>query len=277
MNGTIFNIQKFCVNDGPGIRTTVFLKGCPLSCLWCHNPESQAAEKEILFYADQCVGCGRCSGITAENSDFICFHGAKEICGKVVSTEEVLREVLKDKIFYDNSNGGMTLSGGEPLYQFAFSLELLKKAKENGLHTAIETCGFASPEKIKQIAAYTDLFLFDYKETDSELHKKFVGVNNEIIISNLKLLDRLSKKIILRCPIIPGYNDRTEHFDGICRLANELTSILHVELEPYHSLGENKYLALNKNMHTIQTPDKEQKNHWLNMISDSCIKPVQFA
>lgn len=277
MDGTIFNIQRFCVNDGPGIRTTVFLKGCPLKCLWCHNPESQSAKKELLFYADKCVGCGRCKGITAESSEFVCFHGAKEICGKVISTDEVLSEVVKDKIFYDNSNGGMTLSGGEPLYQHSFSLELLKKAKENGLHTAIETCGFAAPEKVRQIAQYTDLFLFDYKETDPRLHKEFVGTDNEIIISNLKLLNHLSRQIILRCPIIPGYNDRKEHFEGICSIANELENIMRVELEPYHSLGENKYLALNKSVHTIKTPDEEQKNHWLKMISDSCVKPVQFA
>lgn len=277
MNGTIFNIQRFCVNDGPGIRTTVFLKGCPLKCLWCHNPESQAAKKELLFYADKCVGCGRCNGITAESREFVCFHGAKEICGKTISTDEVLSEVVKDKIFYDNSNGGMTLSGGEPLYQHSFSLELLKKAKENGLHTAIETCGFASPEKIRQIAQYTDLFLFDYKETNPRLHKEFVGADNEIILSNLRLLNHLSRQIILRCPIIPGYNDRKEHFEGICSIANELESIIRVELEPYHSLGENKYLALNKSVHTIKTPDEEQKNHWLKMISDSCVKPVQFA
>lgn len=277
MNGVIFNIQKFCVNDGPGIRTTVFLKGCPLKCLWCHNPESQSAEKEIMFYSDKCTGCGRCVGITAENENFVCFNSAKEICGKSINTDEVLSEVLKDKIFYDNSGGGITLSGGEPLYQFEFSFELLKKSKEKGLNTAVETCGFTSADKIKQIARYTDLFLFDYKETNSENHKQFTGVGNEIIINNLRLINSLSKATVLRCPLIPGYNDRKEHFEGICRIANELENIIRVELEPYHSLGETKYRALNKKVIDVKPPDDKEKKQWLDEISDNCIKPVEFA
>lgn len=277
MNGTIFNIQKFCVNDGPGIRTCVFLKGCPLKCVWCHNPESQSAKSEIMFYADKCIGCGRCKNITAEDKDFVCFNGAKEICGKSISVDEVIGEVLKDKIFYDNSGGGITLSGGEPLYQFEFSFELLKKAKERGLHTAVETCGFSASDNIKRIAEYTDLFLYDYKETNYAMHKDFTGVGNEIIISNLKLLNSLNKQIILRCPIIPGYNDRQEHFDGICIVANDLENIVRVEIEPYHPLGENKYLSLCRNTYKIKMPENEQKAGWLNAISKKSIKEVKFA
>lgn len=277
MDGTVFNIQKFCVNDGPGIRTTVFLKGCPLKCLWCHNPESQAVSPEIMFYADKCTGCGRCAGITAEDSDFVCFNSAKEICGKAMSAQEVIDEVLKDKIFYENSGGGMTLSGGEPLCQYDFALELLMKAKENGLHTAVETCGFISRERLKKISEYTDLFLFDYKETNSDLHKEYTGVGNETVISNLELLNRLSKQIILRCPIIPGYNDREEHFSGICAIADRLENILHVELEPYHSLGNGKYTAVNRKAVEIKMPDEAQKNGWLSLISEKCGKEVKFA
>lgn len=277
MNGIIFNIQKFCVNDGPGIRTTVFLKGCPLKCAWCHNPESQSVKSEIMFYADKCTGCGRCKGITAEDKDFVCFNGAKEICGKSATVDDVINEVLKDKIFYDNSGGGITLSGGEPLYQLEFSLELLKKAKENGLHTAVETCGFTSSDNLKLIAEYIDLFLFDYKETNSVMHKDFTGVGNEIIISNLKLLNSLKKQIILRCPIIPGYNDRQEHFDGICSIANDLENIICIEIEPYHPLGENKYSSLGRNTHKIKVPDEEQKAGWLNAVSRNCCKNVKFA
>ena len=277
MNGTIFNIQKFCVNDGPGIRTCVFLKGCPLKCVWCHNPESQSAKSEIMFYADKCIGCGRCKNITAEDKDFVCFNRAKEICGKSISVDEVISEVLKDKIFYDNSGGGITLSGGEPLYQFEFSFELLKKAKERGLHTAVETCGFSTADNIKRIAEYTDLFLYDYKETNSAMHKDFTGVGNEIIISNLKLLNSLNKQIILRCPIIPGYNDRQAHFDGICTVANDLENIVRIEIEPYHPLGENKYLSLGRNTYKIKMPEDEQKAGWLNAISKKSIKEVKFA
>lgn len=277
MKGIIFNIQRFCVNDGPGIRTTVFLKGCPLKCAWCHNPESQSVKSEIMFYADKCTGCGRCKGITAEDKDFVCFNGAKEICGKSFTVNDVINEVLKDKIFYDNSGGGITLSGGEPLYQLEFSLELLKKAKENGLHTAVETCGFTSSDNLKLIEKYIDLFLFDYKETNSVMHKDFTGVGNEIIISNLKLLNSLKKQIILRCPMIPGYNDRQEHFDGICGIANDFENIICVEIEPYHPLGENKYLSLGRNTHKIGVPDEKQKAGWLAAVSSNCCKNVKFA
>lgn len=297
MNGIIFNIQKFCVNDGPGIRTTVFLKGCPLRCLWCHNPESQSPKSEIMFYKDKCVGCRRCADVcenechtfvgTAHNFNrencrtcFKCtalYCDALEKVGREATSDEIIDEVIKDKIFYDNSGGGMTLSGGEPFAQFDFSLELLKKAKANGLHTAIETCGFVSRDRLKQAAEYIDLFLFDCKETDFKLHKSFTGVDNELILSNLKLLDALGKDIILRCPIIPGCNDRHEHFKAVAALANELEHILHIELEPYHSLGEGKYSSLGQNEHAFSSPSDEQKQEWLTLISQMTDKKVKFA
>ncbi len=266
MTGEIFNIQKFCVNDGPGIRTTVFFKGCPLRCEWCHNPESQTQEKQIMFYPDKCSGCGRCRNLTADNSDFICFNNAKEICGKTVLSDYVIDEVMKDYEFYKNSGGGITLSGGEPLFQFEFALDILKKAKENDLHTAIETCGFADSDKIKQIAEYTDLFLFDFKESNPELHKTYTGVDNILIKKNLYLLNELKKDIILRCPVIPGYNDRKENYDKICELANTLTSIIGIEIEPYHAFGENKYLALGKQPLEISMQTDEQINEIINYI-----------
>lgn len=297
MEGTIFNIQKFCVNDGPGIRTTVFLKGCPLKCLWCHNPESQADKPEVMFYDEKCVSCGRCAQVCPQGCHVFpngthrfnrenCVHcfqctelgcEALEKAGKRISAEEALSEVLKDKIFYETSGGGMTLSGGEPLYQFDFSLDLLKKAKEAGLHTAMETCGLAAPEKIREIAEYVDLFLFDWKETNEELHKQFTGVGNRRIIENLELLNALSKDIILRCPIIPGCNDREEHFSGIADTANRLEHILHIELEPYHALGEGKYLSLGQNARKFNAPSEEEKQRWLSRISALSVKKVQFA
>ena len=187
MNGKIFNIQKFCVDDGPGIRTTVFLKGCPLRCDWCHNPESQSVKSEFMFYKEKCSGCGRCAGITVEDKDFLCYNNAKEICGREASSDEVIKEVLKDKIFYDNSGGGMTLSGGEPLFQYDFSMELLKKAKENGIKTAVETCGYTL-KPLEEMSRYVDLWLYDIKILDEELHKKHTGVSNEVILKNLKFL-----------------------------------------------------------------------------------------
>lgn len=297
MKGIIFNIQKFCINDGPGIRTTVFLKGCPLKCAWCHNPESQSVKPEIMFYKDKCVNCGRCTGVCPndchlfENSTHIfdrknckkCFECTKtgcealEMVGRKISTDEVIDEVIKDKIFYDNSGGGVTLSGGEPLYQYDFSLEILKKAKENGLHTAIETCGFATEEKINEISKYVDLFLFDYKETSSELHRNFTGIDNIAIFKNLELLNKMGKSIILRCPIITGFNAREEHFKGICDTANKFKNILHIELEPYHSLGESKYISLGTCEHKFCPPSEEEKQDWLSAISQNTKKEVKFA
>ena len=277
VKGTVFNIQRFCVNDGPGIRTTVFLKGCPLSCVWCHNPESQRFEPEILFYKDKCTGCGRCKCVTAADRDFVCFNGAKEICGKTVSANEVTAEVLKDKPFYENSGGGMTLSGGEPLAQYDFSLKLLKKAKENGIHTAVETCGYAEKPKILEIAKYVDLFLFDCKETDPDLHKEYTGVDNKIILENLKALSDAGSKIILRCPIIPGFNDRAEHFKGISETAENFIGIEHIEIEPFHPLGESKYSALGREVADIPVPSGKTVDKWIKQIGCGTDKDVICA
>lgn len=265
------------MNDGPGIRTTVFLKGCPLSCVWCHNPESQRFEPEILFYKDKCTGCGRCKNLTVNSTDFVCFNGAKEICGKTIESDYVISEVLKDKIFYDTSNGGMTLSGGEPLAQYDFSLELLKRAKANGIHTAIETCGYAEKSKILEIAKYVDLFLFDCKETNPELHKEYTGFDNKIILENLEALSDAGSKIILRCPIIPGFNDRAEHFKGISEIADKFSGIEHIEIEPFHPLGESKYSALGREYADIQPPDTETADKWIEQIKLGTEKEVKRA
>ena len=277
MNGTIFDIQRFCINDGPGIRTTVFLKGCPLKCIWCHNPESQVREPEIMFYKDKCTKCGGCVNVTVNDSDFVCINDAKQICGKEISSDEVIKEVLKDEIFYQNSGGGITISGGEPFYQFDFSLELVKKAKENGLHTAIETCGFVKNSKLKKIAEFVDLFLYDYKETNSEKHKNFTGVDNAVIIDNLSFLSNINKDVILRCPIIKGCNDRREHFEGIAEIANRYKNILHIEIEPYHSLGEGKYSALGKNVQKFSVANEEEKKEYLLSVQKNSFKKVKFS
>lgn len=275
MTGTVFNIQRFCTNDGPGIRTVVFLKGCPLHCIWCHNPESQTPQPEIMFYKHKCTGCGRCIGHIEQEPDFICYHKAKEWCGKLMDSDEVLNEVLSDKIFYDNSGGGITLSGGEPLYQFDFSMEILKKAKNLGLHTAIETCGFISSEKMQQIAEYVDLFLFDFKESDGKLHKEFTGVDNSIILENLSLLEDLGKEIILRCPIIPGYNDRIDHYQEIASIATSLTSVSRIDIEPYHQLGEGKYDALGREKHVFEVFPDEKVAEIIKTIQEYTSIPVQ--
>lgn len=257
MKGMIFNIQKFCTSDGPGIRTTVFLKGCPLSCVWCHNPESQSPRRELLVYPHKCVGCGRCAGVTAETEDFTCYHSAKELCGREASVDEVLDEVMKDQPFYETSGGGMTLSGGEPLYQAEFAEALLSEAKKRGLHTAVETAGFLKTDTLLRLAEHIDLFLFDYKETDPVRHKEYTGVDNRLILENLRTLGKAGKPIILRCPIIPGYNDREEHYKGIAAMANELATVKEINIEPYHSLGDGKYAAEGRTAAKIETrPDE---------------------
>ncbi len=297
MNGEIFNIQRFCISDGPGIRTNVFLKGCPLNCVWCHNPESQSKDSEVMFYKNNCLACGKCIYLCKNNCHMFedgvhvfnrkncvkCFKCTSTDCpalkkvGQSVSVAYVITEVLKDKHFYINSGGGITLSGGEPLFQFDFSLDILKKAKKHGLHTAIETSGFAPTKHIKQIAEYTDLFLYDYKETSPHLHKTFTGVDNLIILENLTYLNDIKKDIILRCPIIPGYNDRKDHFEGICNISNKLNNILRVELEPYHSFGINKYAALSRTEKEISLPDDKEKQFYIFEISKNTNKPVKLV
>ena len=290
VSGTIFNIQKFSINDGPGIRTTVFLKGCPLNCLWCHNPESKSVKREVFYNFEKCVGCGRCGNICPNGCHIIedgrhiynrdkctacgectemCFTEALETVGETKTVEEVIKEVLKDKDFYENSGGGMTLSGGEPMLQFEFTYELLKRAKEEGLHTCIETCGFTKSENLKKIAPFVDIFLFDFKETDPEKHKEFTGVSNENILENLKMLDCMGCKTILRCPIIPTLNDREDHLNGIAALANELENIIEINVEPYHPLGSSKAAFLNKDypLSNLTFPANDTVEEWINTIS----------
>jgi len=298
--GTIFNIQKFSINDGPGIRTTVFMKGCPLDCLWCHNPESKSAKPEIFYDESKCVGCRGCEAVcsnkchefTEELHTYnrtsctscgkcseVCVAEALETAGKLISAEDVIAEVLKDKAFYDNSGGGMTLSGGEPMAQVEFTPELLKTAKKNGLHTCMETCGYAREEDYKTVAPFVDIFLFDYKETDPVKHKEFTKVSNELILNNLKMLDNLGKKIVLRCPIIPTLNDRDDHFKGIADIANSLKNIIEINIEPYHPLGKGKAQRLDKDypLDDLTFPEEEKVKEWIDCIAQKTTVPVKKA
>lgn len=274
---TIFNIQKFCINDGPGIRTTVFLKGCPLNCLWCHNPESKSATPELLFSPQKCIGCGECAVCTHHalqdrsqcvqcgECAAVCPAGAREMAGYTATTAEILEEVLKDSAFYETSGGGMTLSGGEPMFQFEATVELLTAAKEAGLHTCMETCGFAAPERYRRIQPLVDLFLFDYKLTDPALHKQYVGQDNTLILENLRMLDSLGAKTVLRCPIIPGINDTEEHFCGIAATANSLQHIQGIDIEPFHPMGSSKLTQLGREdpMAGLGFPAEETVQQWL--------------
>lgn len=295
MNGVIFNVQKFCINDGPGIRTTVFFKGCPLDCAWCHNPESKSAQQEILLDPRKCIGCGTCRtvclqhchengyqrvncrvcGTCAEN----CPSGALSVVGETRTVEELLQDVLRDRDFFESSGGGLTVSGGEPMMQFEFVFELLKAAKEAGLHTCMETCGFADAEQYILIAPFVDIFLFDYKITNPEDHERYIGASNELIVSNLHLLDSLGSATILRCPIIPTVNDTPEHFQGIAETADSLKHILEINIEPYHPLGSGKSAMLGKEyaLPDLTFPDSEVVNSWMTTIQAYTKVPVKKA
>lgn len=255
MQATIFDIQRNSFVDGPGIRTTVFFKGCNLKCAWCHNPESQSAEPQIMFYKSKCTGCGRCRDISVEDTDFICFNGAKEICGKKYTSDEVLKEILKDRSFYENSGGGVTFSGGECMLQIDFLAEILKKCKENGIHTAVDTAGNVPYEYFEKISAHTDLFLYDIKAIDGEKHKRYTGADNKKILSNLQKLFESGADVIIRIPIICGVNDSVEDMMNIKNFLKPYNP-LKIELLPYHQLGMHKYEALNMEKVEFDVPDK---------------------
>jgi len=261
--GKIFDIQRFSIHDGPGIRTTVFMKGCPLKCLWCHNPESQERECSIAYRKEKCVGCGACA-VICERHKFVegkhifdrnncircgkcaekCNFDSLEAFGREATAEEVLGEVLRDKTFYNTSGGGVTFSGGEPFYQPEFLLQMLKAAKAEGLHTCIETCGFTASSALEAALPYVDLFLIDYKESNSAKHKELTGVPLEPILSNLRLIDAAGAKTVLRCPIIPDVNLSDDHLDGIAKTAASLENLTEVNVMAYHTLGNGKYTAL---------------------------------
>lgn len=262
----IFNIQKFSVHDGPGIRTTVFFKGCPLKCMWCHNPESQNINTQILYDKDKCVLCGTCEKICPKRAIKIennilttdedkcdccgqcviyCIQGARQIAGKEYTVDEVLKEVLKDRVFYEKSKGGVTLSGGEPLINIDFVEELLQKLKVNKIHTAVDTCGAVSFEHLKRAAEYTDVFLYDIKLMDDEKHMEFTGMSNKLILENLKKLSEIHKNINIRMPIIEGVNGDEEHIIKTIRFIEGL-NISKVNLLPYHDIAKHKYKKLGK-------------------------------
>ncbi|MBP8691588.1 MAG: glycyl-radical enzyme activating protein [Sedimentibacter sp.] len=266
MKAYIFNIQKFSVHDGPGIRTTVFFKGCPLKCLWCHNPESQSKGKEILYDKSKCSLCGTCiracrnqaieiKGKTLmTNMDkcsfkgdcvFACINSARQIAGKEYTLDEVMKEVLKDRVFYKNSGGGVTLSGGEPLIHAEFVEAFLKELKKENIHTAVDTCGYGDFKVIERIAEYTDLFLYDLKITDDEKHILYTGVSNKIIIDNLFKLSKIHDNINLRLPLIEGINADENHILEVLRLIKGM-NINKVNLLPYHDIARHKYEKLGR-------------------------------
>ena len=262
-SGVIFNILRFSLHDGPGIRTTVFLKGCPLRCWWCHNPESQSFEPEVMYYQERCRQCGDCvdacphgalsraDGVIAVSEDCeacgtcvdVCRTNARMLAGRRMTVPQVIAEIEKDVIFFDESGGGVTFSGGEPLAQPQFLEALLRACRERRIHTAIDTCGFAQRDLLLRLSALADVVLYDLKLVDTARHIDCTGVSNQPILENLKALADAHRTVIVRYPVIPGINDADEQL----HLATELLAQLglrRLDLLPYHSTGAEKYRRL---------------------------------
>ena len=256
----VFNIQRYCSHDGPGIRTTIFLKGCPLSCQWCSNPESQKAETQILFDSTKCIGCGICKnscphaidpgkqgidhrctlcGLCAQR----CPSKALEKMGEEMSIDKVLEEVARDESYYQSTGGGVTISGGEPLLHPDYVCELADEIKKLGYNLAIETTGFSDWETAEHVFSKFDLILYDIKSVDDEIHQKYVGVTNEPILRNARLAAQKGYPIIFRIPLMGGINDSIENIQKLADLC-ESTGVKKVEFLPYHKFGENKYRLL---------------------------------
>lgn len=266
MKGKIFDIQRGSFVDGPGIRTTVFFKGCNLKCAWCHNPESQNFATQMMFYKDKCTNCGICKSICEHPDNCIlcgkcaiyCPNDARKICGDEYSCDEILKEILNDASYYKNSGGGVTFSGGECMLQIDFLKEMLIKCKENGINTAIDTAGNVPFSYFEEILPYTDTFLYDVKCIDNTLHKKYTEADNFLILENLSKLLRLDKEIVIRVPVIHGVNDNKEEILTIKDFINKYKKDVKIELLPYHSLGESKYYALNMNFSPFSAPSKDK-------------------
>lgn len=263
IKGRIFSVQGYSIHDGPGVRTTVFLSGCPLRCKWCQNPESQTLDPALFFFAEKCTGCSACvpacpeHAITVQNGlsktdRAICLScgrcvkacpsSAREIVGQDKTSGELLDLICRDRIFFESSGGGITLSGGEVLSQPQFSAALLELFKAEGINTAIETCGFGAWSSFAEILKNTDLVLYDFKHMDSECHKQGTGVGNELILENAERVYHTAKKrMAARVPVIPGFNDTQENMEALAKfISNRLGSDVKVHLLPYHRLGESK-------------------------------------
>lgn len=265
--GMVYNIQRFSIHDGPGIRTTVFFKGCPLRCFWCQNPESQSYRPEIFFYSEKCIGCGACTHACPNKAVFrsiegkveidrtkcsgcgicisVCPEKARTLMGKKMSVDEVMAEIMRDKNFYDNSNGGMTISGGDPVAQPSFSIALLQRAKQEGIHTLLETSAYASWDTFSKLIAYADCIYMDIKCINRQLHKKYTNVFNDLILENAVKAAAI-KPVRVRVPVIPGFNDNIAEIKDIADFVYQKMEGSEIELLKYNELCESKYIRLDR-------------------------------
>ena len=261
MKGIIFSVKRFAIHDGPGIRVTFFMKGCPLSCWWCHNPEGISAEPASVEQIDR-IG----------EREF----RKNENVGKLYDTSDILAILGKERIFINQSKGGVTFSGGEPMLQFDFLMEALQACKENGFHTTIDTSGYATPERFRKIIPYTDLFLFDIKHLDTVKHKEYTGVPNELILSNFNLIVESGNDFMVRIPIVPGFNDDPDH---LARLKNFILGEKHdnlkmINLLPYHKTGSSKYkrFKLTYKMENVEQPSSQRMKELKAFFSGSGVR-----
>jgi len=292
--GVIFNIQRYSIHDGPGIRTTVFLKGCPLECFWCQNPESQRKKPEVFLNKEKCTLCGQCvaicptgaSTLSAESSTIdrskcigcgkcveACPNEARSLVGREATVDEVMQEVVRDRRFYENSGGGVTLGGGEPATQPEFALAILQRCKEEGLHTVLDTCGYAPWPIIEKLLEYTDLVLYDIKCMDAKKHHGATGKPNDIILENAKRIAKY-KPMMVRVPMIPGFSDSAEEVRAIANFVKEELGSVDIDLLPYNKWGESKYERLDKTCFRLEEQTEEDIERLRAIISSALVEEM---